>query len=75
MKEGTNLTTNQKMAEIVYGAAGSPIESDEESDIIEAKVVKDEMNDCCDFANEVHLCEHCRKYLCVWIINSSRVEE
>jgi hypothetical protein len=56
-KEGTNLTTRW-LRQITYGAAGSQIENDEESDIIEANVVENEMNDC-DFANEIHLCEHC----------------
>jgi hypothetical protein len=49
---------NNEMAEITYGAAGSPIKSDEESDIIEANVAENEMNDC-NFAYEIHLCEHC----------------
>jgi hypothetical protein len=62
------------MAEITHEAAGSPMKSDEESDFIEANVVEDEMNDY-NFANEIHLWEHCRADPCVWIINSNRVEE
>jgi hypothetical protein len=51
-----------------------PIGSDEESDIIEANVLEDEMNDC-KFGNEIHLCEHCCEDQCDWIINPSHVEE
>jgi hypothetical protein len=63
-KERTKLRTPQKKAEITYGAAGSPIKSDEESHIIEAKVVGDEMNNC-TFANQIHLFKHCCKDPCV----------
>jgi hypothetical protein len=73
-KEGTSLWTHQKMTEIMYGAAESSIESGEESNIIEANLVEDEMNNC-DFANKIHLCKHCREDPCVWIMNSSRVKE
>jgi hypothetical protein len=62
------------MAEIKYGAAGSLLDSDEENDIIEAYIVEDELNDC-NFADKIHPWEHCREDPCVWIINSSHVEE
>jgi hypothetical protein len=63
-----------KRAEITNRATGSPIESDEESRIIKAYLVDDEKDDG-DYANEIHSCKYCRKYLCVWMQNASCTEK